>query len=447
MAVRVEEKYLKGFVSESELAALSAPVALAHQQLHAHTGLGSDFLGWLRLPEQADQAELAAIRQAAGRIQKNSDVLLVIGIGGSYLGARAVIEALHSPFYNSLAKNTPDVYFVGNSISTAYLRDVLALCEGKDLSINVISKSGTTTEPALAFRVCKELLEDKYGVDGARERIYVTTDRRKGALKRLADAAGYQTFVVPDDVGGRFSVLTPCGLLPIAVSGVDIDALFAGAVDAMRRYDNPQLAENECYRYAAIRNCLLRRGKSIELFVSYEPRMALFAEWYKQLFGESEGKDGKGLFPASVLFSTDLHSLGQYVQDGMRTMFETVLKIGGDPDPLTVREYAEDFDGLNYLAGKTMAQINEKAFEGTVLAHTDGGVPNVVLEVPEMNAYELGCLIYFFEKACAVSGYLLGVNPFDQPGVESYKKNMFALLGKPGFETLGLELQQKLARL
>ncbi len=447
MAVRVEEKYIKGFVSEREIEALSAPVALAHQQLHEHTGLGSDFLGWLRLPEQYDRDEVTAIREAAKRIQSNSDVLIVIGIGGSYLGARAVIEALHSPFYNSLKKNTPDVYFVGNSISTAYLRDVLALCEGRDVSVNVISKSGTTTEPALAFRVLKELLETRYGVEGARERIYVTTDRRKGALKGLADNAGYQTFVVPDDVGGRFSVLTPCGLLPIAVSGVDIDALFAGAADAMRAYDNPNLKENACYRYAAIRNCLLRRGKSIELFVSYEPRMAMFAEWYKQLFGESEGKDGKGLFPASVMFSTDLHSLGQYVQDGMRTMFETVLKIDEDPCPMTVREYAEDFDGLNYLAGKTMAQVNEMAFEGTILAHTDGGVPNVVLELPVMNAYELGYLIYFFEKACALSGYLLGVNPFDQPGVESYKKNMFALLGKPGYETLGAELQEKLAGL
>lgn len=447
MAVKLVEKYLSSFLKPHEVAGLNAQVQLAHQQLHARSGAGSDFLGWLELPKNYDRDEFARIQQAASKIQKSSQVLVVIGIGGSYLGARAAIECLHSPYYNNLKKDTPDIYFAGNNISTAYMQDILSLCEGKDISVNVISKSGTTTEPALAFRIFKELLETRYGKEGARERIFVTTDRVRGALKKLADAEGYETFVVPDDVGGRYSVLTACGLLPIAVSGVDLNAMMKGAYEAMNAFANPDLNHNDCYRYAVIRNCLLRRGKSIELLVSYEPRMAMMAEWYKQLFGESEGKDGKGLFPGSVMFSTDLHSLGQYIQDGMRTMFETVLSIGNTVEPITVKRYEEDFDGLNYLAGKTMADVNHNAFEGTILAHTDGGVPNMVLEIPEMNAYELGYLIYFFEKACAMSGYLLGINPFDQPGVESYKKNMFALLGKPGYEDLGVSLKEKLANL
>lgn len=444
MATTLNASHLKGFVKDHEIDALALQVALAHRQLHEGTGLGADFLGWLTLPENYDKEEYARIKAAAARIQADSDVLLVIGIGGSYLGARAVIEAIRSPFYNSLRRNVPEVYFLGNGLSTAYLRDVLALCEGKRVSVNVISKSGTTTEPALAFRICKQMLEDRYGVEGAKNRIYVTTDKVKGALRKLSDEAGYETFVVPDNVGGRYSVLTACGLLPIAVAGVDTDKLFEGAKDAMDQLNNDDLASNPAYRYAAIRNCLLRKGKQIELLVSYEPRMTLMNEWYKQLFGESEGKDNKGLYPSSVVYSTDLHSLGQYVQDGMRTMFETVLHIGSSAEPMVVEKAPVDFDGLNYLAGKSMADVNECAFQGTIQAHKDGGVPNVVLEVPEMNEYELGYLIYFFELTCAMSGYLLGVNPFDQPGVESYKKNMFALMGKPGFEELGKELRSKL---
>ena len=444
MATTLNASHLKGFVKDHEIDALALQVALAHRQLHEGTGLGADFLGWLTLPENYDKEEYARIKAAAARIQADSDVLLVIGIGGSYLGARAVIEAIRSPFYNSLRRNVPEVYFLGNGLSTAYLRDVLALCEGKRVSVNVISKSGTTTEPALAFRICKQMLEDRYGVEGAKNRIYVTTDKVKGALRKLSDEAGYETFVVPDNVGGRYSVLTACGLLPIAVAGVDTDKLFEGAKDAMDQLNNDDLASNPAYRYAAIRNCLLRKGKQIELLVSYEPRMTLMNEWYKQLFGESEGKDNKGLYPSSVVYSTDLHSLGQYVLDGMRTMFETVLHIGSCAEPMVVEKAPVDFDGLNYLAGKSMADVNECAFQGTIQAHKDGGVPNVVLEVPEMNEYELGYLIYFFELTCAMSGYLLGVNPFDQPGVESYKKNMFALMGKPGFEELGKELRSKL---
>lgn len=412
----------------------------------AKTGMGNDFLGWVDLPTQYDKEEFARIKAAAKKIQGNSDVFVVIGIGGSYLGARAAIEFLKSEKYNDLRKDTPAIYFAGNSISSTALAELVAICEGKDVSINMISKSGTTTEPAIAFRVFRELLEKKYGKEGARERIFCTTDKARGTLKHLADEEGYETFVVPDDVGGRYSVLTAVGLLPIAVAGADIDALMAGAAKAMEKYNDPSLDNNDCYKYAAIRNILYNKGKCTEVMVSYEPCYAMMNEWWKQLYGESEGKDNKGLFPASVVFSTDLHSLGQYIQDGRRTLFETVVLIDEPKHQITLGKDPTDVDGLNYLEGRTMAFINEKAFEGTVLAHNDGGVPNVVIHASDFSEDTLGQLIYFFEKACAISGYLLGVNPFDQPGVESYKKNMFALLGKPGYEEAKAELEKRLSR-
>lgn len=444
MAVSLNTKHLAGFVCDHELTAIAPQVEAAHETLHQKSGLGNDFLGWLTLPADYDKQEFARIQKAAAKIQKNSDLLVVIGIGGSYLGARAAIEFLTSPLYNNLKKDTPDIYFAGNNISPAYLSEILSLCEGRELSINVISKSGTTTEPALAFRVFREYLEKRYGKEGARERIYCTTDKAKGTLKELCDAEGYETFVVPDDVGGRFSVLTAVGLLPIAVCGADIGQLMAGAAGAMQAYAGCDLAGNDCYRYAALRNILYRKGKSVEVLVSYEPAFTMMAEWYKQLFGESEGKDHKGLFPAAVTFSTDLHSMGQFIQDGARVMFETVVHIQKPQKDLFIQPDPGNFDGLNFLAGQNMSVVNEKAFEGTILAHTEGGVPNLVLTVPERTAYELGWLIYFFEKACAISGYLLGVNPFDQPGVESYKRNMFALLGKPGYEDQKAALEEKL---
>lgn len=371
-------------------------------------------------------------------------MFIVIGIGGSYLGARAAIEFLTSQNYNALAKDTPQIYFTGNSISSSALSDLLEICEGKNVSINMISKSGTTTEPAIAFRVFREYLEKKYGKEEAKSRIYCTTDKARGTLKQLADKEGYETFVVPDDVGGRFSVLTAVGLLPIAVSGADIDALMAGAQKAQSDFDNDDLMTNDCYRYAAIRNILYRKGYSTEILVAYEPAFTMMSEWYKQLFGESEGKDNKGIYPSSVIFSTDLHSMGQYIQEGRRSLFETVVKFEKCKKEITLGTDPENVDGLNFLSGKTMDFVNEKAFEGTVLAHNDGGVPNVVLNVKEMTEEELGYLIYFFEKACAISGYLLGVNPFNQPGVESYKKNMFALLGKPGYEEQKAALEARL---
>ena len=444
MSLKVNTKHLSGFVKEHELKALQSQVQTAHDMLEAKTGLGNDFLGWVTLPTDYDQEEFARIQKAAQKIQKNSEVLIVIGIGGSYLGARAVIECLKSPLYNNLKKNTPDIYFVRNSISPAYLNEVLSICEGRDIAVNVISKSGTTTEPALAFRIFRELLEKKYGKEEAKGRIFCTTDRAKGTLKELADREGYETFVVPDDVGGRYSVLTAVGLLPIAVAGIDIAALMKGAKAAQDAYSVPDLEQNDCYQYAALRNILYRKGKSVEILVSYEPSFAMMNEWFKQLFGESEGKDNKGLYPSSVVFSTDLHSMGQYIQDGARILFETVVKIGKPQTDLFIEKDAENFDGLNFLAGQNMSVVNQKAFEGTLLAHTEGGVPNIVLDVPEMNEYELGYMIYFFEKACAISGYLMGVNPFDQPGVESYKKNMFALLGKPGYEAMKADLEAKL---
>lgn len=434
MTIKLIDKHLSNFIRQSEIEALRPQVELAHEQLHSGTGLGNDFIGWLNLPSCYDKEEFARIKSAANKIISNSDVLIVIGIGGSYLGARAAIEFLKSQNYNLLRKDTPNIYFVGNSISPSYLNEIVELCKDKDFSVNVISKSGTTTEPAIAFRIFKKLLEDKYGRDVARERIYCTTDKSKGSLKKLADSEGYETFVIPDDVGGRFSVLTAVGLLPIAVCGADIDMIMFGAHDAQDNFSNKNLSTNICYKYAAIRNILYRKGKTIEILASYEPRFAMFNEWYKQLFGESEGKDQKGIFPASVIFSTDLHSMGQLVQDGYRNLFETVIKVEKNSCDVVIPYDSQNIDGLNYLADKTMSYVNEKAFEGTCLAHVDGGVPNIVLKIEETNEYNLGSLIYFFEKACAISGYLLGVNPFNQPGVELYKKKMFSLLGKPGYE-------------
>ena len=438
-----------GFVQDHEMQYMSELAEQAKEKLLARTGAGNDFLGWIDLPVDYDKDEFDRIKKAAEKIREDSEVLLVIGIGGSYLGARAAIEFLGHSFANVVSKEvrkSPEIYYVGNSISSTYVKDLIDVIGDRDFSINMISKSGTTTEPAIAFRVFKELLEKKYGKEGAKDRIFCTTDKAKGTLKQLADKEGYETFVVPDDVGGRYSVLTAVGLLPIAVAGADIDALMAGAAKAAELYGKPSLEENDCYKYAAIRNILYNKGKCTEVMVSYEPRYAMMNEWWKQLFGESEGKDNKGLFPASVVFSTDLHSLGQYIQDGRRTLFETVMLIDQPKQEITLGNDPENVDGLNYLEGRTMAFINEKAFEGTVLAHNDGGVPNVVIHAPDFSEDTLGQIIYFFEKACAISGYLLGVNPFDQPGVESYKKNMFALLGKPGYEAAKAELEKRLSK-
>ena len=431
--------YSKTGVKAYEIENLEKQVKLAHDMLHEKTGAGNDFLGWIDLPVNYDQEEFNRIQKAAEKIKADSDVLIVIGIGGSYLGARAIIEALSHTFYNSLSKEqrkTPAVYFVGNNISGTYLKNLLDVCEGKEVSVNVISKSGTTTEPAIAFRVFKKYMEEKYGKEEAKKRIFATTDESRGALLTLAQEEGYETFVIPDDVGGRFSVLTAVGLLPIAVAGINIDELMQGAAAGRNEYNNENLKENACYQYAAVRNALLRRGKNVEILVNYEPALQYFGEWWKQLYAESEGKDQKGIFPSSLNFSTDLHSLGQYVQDGQRMLFETVLNVGTPKLDVVLEEEPVDLDGLNYLAGKTMDFVNKKAFEGTLLAHVDGGVPNIIVNIPELNAFNMGKLIYFFEKACGISGYLLGVNPFDQPGVEEYKKNMFALLGKKGYEEL-----------
>ncbi len=446
MAIKFSTNYASEFLRENDIKGLAAQVDLANNMLESKNGLGNDFLGWADLPVNYDKEEFARIKKAAEKIKNDTDILIVIGIGGSYLGARAAIEFLHGQYYNSLAKNTPQIYFAGNSISGSDLSQLLEICKGKRISVNIISKSGTTTEPAVAFRVFRKLLEELYGEAEAAKRIYCTTDKARGTLKQLADAKGYECFVVPDDVGGRFSVLTAVGLLPIAASGADIDALMDGAAQAQKEYSNPNLEENDCYKYAAVRNAMYRKGKQVELLVSYEPRFAMMAEWWKQLYGESEGKDNKGLFPASVTFSTDLHSLGQFVQDGSRIMFETVVTIGDTGSDITIESEENNGDGLNFLAGKPMSFVNEKAFEGTVLAHTDGGVPNFVISLDKADEKELGRLIYFFEKACAISGYMLGVNPFDQPGVESYKKNMFALLGKPGYEEQKKELEARLGR-
>lgn len=434
------------FFGEHELNQLQAYVNVADKQLREKTGAGSDYTGWVDWPQAYDQAEFAAIKAAAEKIKADSDVLVVIGIGGSYLGARAAIDFLSDSFYNLKAgrKGMPQVLFAGNSISSTYLHDLLNLIGDRDFSINVISKSGTTTEPAIAFRVLKEKLIAKYGEEEAVKRIYATTDRARGALKQEADAQGYQTFVIPDDIGGRFTVLTAVGLLPIAVAGGDIEALMQGAQDAMKVYASADLAENEAYQYAVIRNILYRKGKVTELLINYEPALAFFNEWWKQLFGESEGKDFKGIYPSSANFSTDLHSLGQYIQEGRRNIFETVVKVEKPRHDINIPTLAENLDGLGYLEGQTVDFVNTKAFQGTLLAHTDGQVPNLIVTIPTMDAYTLGHLVYFFEIAVAISGYLNGVNPFDQPGVEAYKKNMFALLGKPGYEALAQELNARL---
>lgn len=444
MAIKLNDKYLSGFIGENEYKGIAPMVKAAHETLIDRSGLGNDFLGWVTLPTDYDKTEFERIKKAAEKIKKDSKVLIVIGIGGSYLGARAAIEALKSTLYNSLCKDTPEIYFVGNSISPTYLNEVISLVEGKDFSVNVISKSGTTTEPALAFRVFRELLEQKYGAEGAKSRIYATTDKARGTLKELSDRNGYETFVIPDDVGGRYSVLTAVGLLPIACAGCDIDALMNGAKAAQDGLCDPDIDKNDCYKYAAIRNILYRKGYKAEMLVAYENSFAMMNEWFKQLYGESEGKDGKGIYPTSATFSTDLHSLGQFIQDGSKMLFETVLQFEQPQKDFFLKDDPENNDGLNFLSGQNMSVVNRKAFEGTVLAHTEGGVPNTVLEVPVLNEFELGYMIYFFEKACAISGYIMGVNPFDQPGVESYKKNMFALLGKPGYEDRKAELEAKL---
>lgn len=438
--------YKDGFISAHELKALEGVVENAHEMLHNKSGLGNDYLGWLELPKEYDKEEFKRIKQASKKIQKNSDALIVVGIGGSYLGAKATIEALTNSFYNDLKerdRETPEIFFAGNNISGRYLKHLVNLVKDKDFSVNVISKSGTTTETAIAFRVFKNLLEEKYGKDGAKDRIFATTDKERGALKTLANEEGYESFIIPDDVGGRFSVLTPVGLLPIAVAGLDIDRLMKGAFDGMKEYSNKNLLENPCYQYAAVRNALYNKGKTTEILVDYEPSMMYVGEWWKQLYGESEGKDGKGIFPASVHFSTDLHSMGQYIQDGRRDIFETIINIESLEEDIEIPFVEENLDGLNYLAGKTFNYVNQKAFEGTRMAHVDGNVPNLIINIPTLDEYYFGKLLYFFEKACGLSGYLLGVNPFNQPGVEAYKKNMFALLGKKGYEELREELMNR----
>nr|WP_300003647.1 glucose-6-phosphate isomerase [Tissierella sp.] len=432
----IKFNYEDSFIDIKELENIKPFIKMSHKMLHEKSGAGNDFLGFIDLPKEYDKDEFNRVKDAAEKIRKDSDVLIVIGIGGSYLGARACIDALSHNFYSSLDKEkrkSPEIYYLGNSISTSYIIDLLEAIEGKDISVNIISKSGTTTEPAIAFRFMKEFMEEKYGREEAKNRIYATTDREKGALKELADIEGYESFIIPDDVGGRFSVLTPVGLLPIAAAGIDIDAMMEGALSGMEDYANEDLENNEAYKYAAVRNILYKKGKQIEILVNYEPALNYFSEWWKQLYGESEGKDGKGLFPASVNFTTDLHSMGQYIQDGRRNLFETIINIEKQEKDLFVKATDDNLDGLNFLEGKSLDYINKKAMEGTKQAHINGGVPNLVLSLPKLNAFYIGKLIYFFEKACALSGYLLGVNPFDQPGVEEYKKNMFMLLEKPGY--------------
>ncbi|MCR5686657.1 MAG: glucose-6-phosphate isomerase [Lachnospiraceae bacterium] len=439
MSTKVTYDYSKAmqFIGEQEISSMCEIVENAKELLVSKSGAGNDFLGWIDLPVDYDKEEFDRILKAAEKIKNDSEVLLVIGIGGSYLGARAAIEFLRHSFYNIIPKElrkTPEIYFVGNSISSTYIKHLMDVIGDRDFSINMISKSGTTTEPAIAFRVFKEMLEKKYGKEEAAKRIYATTDKAKGSLKNLANEEGYESFVVPDDVGGRFSVLTAVGLLPIAVSGADIDKLMEGARDARERALTAPFEENDALQYAAVRNILLRKGKQIEIMANYEPSVHFISEWWKQLYGESEGKDQKGIYPASVDLTTDLHSMGQFIQDGSRNMFETVINIETSRETITIEKESVDLDGLNYLAGKTVDFVNKSAMNGTILAHTDGNVPNTVVNVPEVNEYYLGQLFYFFEFACGVSGYTLGVNPFNQPGVESYKKNMFALLGKPGYE-------------
>lgn len=445
--IKFDYSNTKTHLRKHELDNLNLQVKLAHEMLHKKTGAGSDYLGWIDLPSKYDKEEFARIRKVAAKIRKDTDILVIIGIGGSYLGARAAIELLSHTFANMASKRVrkaPQIVFAGNNISSTYMADLFDLLDGKEVSLNVISKSGTTTEPALAFRILKSYMETRYGKVEARDRIYATTDIARGALKTLAKEEGYETFVVPDDVGGRFSVLTAVGLLPIAVAGIDIREMMKGAKDAMLLYRNPNLEENDCYTYAVARNCLLRKGFQVEIMVNYEPCFHFMTEWWKQLFGESEGKDGRGIFPAGVDNTTDLHSMGQYVQDGARNLFETVIHVEKSRRSMKIPTDPQNLDGLNFLVDFDMDEVNKKAMQGTILAHVDGGVPNFIISIPELSAYWLGQLVYFFEKACGISGYLLAVNPFDQPGVEAYKKNMFALLGKPGYEKEKVELEKRL---
>ena len=445
--VTFDNSAAKVFVSDAELKNMERIVLSAKEELVSKTGAGNDYLGWIDLPVKYNKKEFARIKEAAAKIQSDSDVLLVIGIGGSYLGARAAIDFLRHSFYNNISKKqrkTPEIYYVGNSISTQYMAHLKDVIGNRDFSINMISKSGTTTEPAIAFRIFKKMLIDKYGKEEANKRIYATTDKAKGALKKVADEEGYEEFVVPDDIGGRFSVLTAVGLLPIAVSGADLDALMKGAKEMRKICLEAEYDKNPALQYAATRNILLRKGKSIEVLANYEPALHYVAEWWKQLYGESEGKDQKGIFPASVDLTTDLHSMGQFIQDGQRTLYETVMELDGADTDIVIEKEDVDLDGLNYLAGKTVDFVNKSAMKGTQLAHTDGGVPQLKVYIPDRTEYSLGQLFYFFEFACGVSGYILGVNPFNQPGVESYKKNMFALLGKPGYEELSAELKKRL---
>lgn len=443
MTLKLNDKYLKRFIEEHEYDCINPMVNTAHTMLKEKTGAGNQFLGWMDLPENYDKEEFARIKTAANRIQNDCDAFIVIGIGGSYLGTKAIIEFLSAINYNEAKSNTPSVYYAGCNISAAYLNELLRICENKSVCINVISKSGTTTEPAVAFRILRAFLEKKYGAEEAKKRIYVTTDKERGTLKSFADQQGYETFVVPDDIGGRFSVLTAVGLLPVAVAGVDIDELMSGANAARIAYSDPDLHKNDAYKYAAIRNILYRKGKHLEILVGYEPFTATLQEWWKQLYGESEGKDGKGIFPSSLIFSTDLHSLGQYIQQGEKMLFETVLSVHDAKSTFIIPYDEANIDGLNFLAGRDINELKQTAMRATQLAHIDGDVPNVHIEIEERNAYCLGYLIYFFELACAMSGYLLGVNPFDQPGVEEYKKNMFAMLGKPGYEERRKALEER----
>lgn len=445
--IQLKTNGLQGSVAPAEVTMLKAAAEAANTLLNqgaASGAPGSEFLGWVDLPVNYDKEEFARIKAAAKKIQQQSKVLIVIGIGGSYLGARAALDFIKTPLYNDVKKDTPDIYFVGNSISTDYLNNIIELVQDRDFSVNIISKSGTTTEPAIAFRIFKAMLEQRYGKEGAKERIYATTDKARGALKNLSTQEGYETFVVPDDVGGRYSVLTAVGLLPMAAAGIDLDAVMQGAADAYAKYKDSSIETNDCLRYAAMRHSLFNKGKTVEILVNYEQRLVMFGEWFKQLFAESHGKDQKGIFPVSANFSTDLHSIGQYIQDGTRMLFETVLWVNESGSTLTIEKEEGDIDGLNFLAGKTVDYVNKQAFNGTLLAHVDGGTPNIILEIPKADAYNFGYIVYFFEKACGVGGYMLGVNPFDQPGVESYKTNMFALLGKPGFESQKEQLEKRL---
>lgn len=442
MSLRLESKFAMKSIRAHEVEYLGNLIPAVHEMLHQKKGPGSEFTGWLDLPTNYDKDEFARIKAAATKINDMAEVLVVVGIGGSYLGARAVIEALGHSFYNDV--NKTKIIFAGHQMSGTYMQELLEVLDGKEWAVNIISKSGTTTEPAIAFRILKAELEKKYGEDGARERIFATTDKARGALKSVANQKGYETFVIPDDVGGRFSVLTAVGLLPIAVAGIDIDKLMKGAQNGQERYAEADYTKNAAYQYAILRNCLYNKGRTIEMVAGYEPALQYFGEWWKQLFGESEGKDQKGIFPTSAQFSTDLHSLGQYIQDGRKDLFETIIAIKNPRYDMTIEADEQDLDGLNFIAGKTMNYANNMALQGTIVAHSDGNVPNLLLEVDALDEENMGELIYFFEKACAVSGYLLGVNPFDQEGVEAYKKNMFALLGKTGFEDLRKELEERL---